>query len=96
MELIKKQINIDECISHKAGTLSFIPCDKSVFVSETDELSGITSGVSNYGHFVCDLSGETGVIKYLDIIDRYNYIKNILRVKKRHDVSFFEGKRRDL
>ena len=69
MEIIKKQISIDACRSHKQGLLPFV-----------HSVSGeVTSGTSNYGHFVCDLSGGTNIIKYLDIIRRYNELKEIIR-----------------
>ena len=68
MKKIKKEISIDKCRSHKNGLLPFVQYGTG----------NIVSGMSNYGHFVCDLSGNTGVIKYLDLIRRYNTSKNIL------------------
>lgn len=68
MKKIKKEISIDKCRSHKNGLLPFVQYGTG----------NIISGMSNYGHFVCDLSGNTGVIKYLDLIRRYNTSKNIL------------------
>lgn len=73
MEIIKKQISIDDCRSHKPGLLPFIHSISGTFVT------GTSIENNNYGHFVCDLSGSTGVIRYLDIIGRYNEIKTILR-----------------
>lgn len=83
MELIQKEISIDVCKSHKFGKLPYIECDPINFISNNDVTSGITSGDSNYGQFVCDLkkvdeSGNSIVIKYLDIIDKYNASRKIL------------------
>lgn len=73
MEIIKKQISIDACRSHKPGLLPFVHSINGGIINDT------SSENHNYGHFVCDLSGTTGVFKYLDIIRRYNEIKEILR-----------------
>lgn len=106
MEIIKKQISIDACRSHKQGLLPFIHnngkplrIDKNgeiTYEEKDDEVinelikdkddnlifinSATTSANTNYGHFVCDLKLENGkVIKYLDIIRRYNELKEIIR-----------------
>ena len=55
METIKREISIDKCISHKAGHLPFVRFNDGNYV-----YSGITSGNSNYGHFVCDLGVKNG------------------------------------
>ena len=73
MEIIKKQISIDACRSHKQGLLPFIHSIDGEKIDNTSKEN------SNYGHFVCDLSRDTNVIKYLDIIRRYNEIKEIIR-----------------
>lgn len=73
MEIIKKQISIDACRSHKPGLLPFVHSINGEIINDTSNEN------HNYGHFVCDLSGATGVFKYLDIIRRYNEIKEILR-----------------
>lgn len=72
MEVIRKQINLDSCKSHRAGRLPHIDF-------ETGKL--ILSG-NNYGSFVCDLCHLTDkkyIIKYLDIISAYNFILEELR-----------------
>lgn len=74
MEIIKKQISIDACRSHKQGLLPYIHSISGSLIEETSKDN------NNYGHFVCDLSGTTGIIKYLDIIEKYNTIKKILRL----------------
>ena len=73
MEIIKKQISIDACRSHKQGLLPFIHSIRAERVDKTSNEN------TNYSHFVCDLSGETKVIKYLDIIRLYNELKEIIR-----------------
>ena len=61
MEIIKKQISIDACRSHKPGLLPFVHSINGEIINDTSNEN------HNYGHFVCDLSGATGVFKYLDI-----------------------------
>lgn len=73
MEIIKKQISIDACRSHKQGLLPFIHSIDGEKIDNTSKEN------SNYGHFVCDLSRNTNVIKYLDIIRLYNELKEIIR-----------------
>ena len=73
MEIIKKQISIDACRSHKQGLLPFIHSIRAERVDKTSNEN------TNYSHFVCDLSRNTNVIKYLDIIRYYNEIKEIIR-----------------
>ena len=73
MEIIKKQISIDACRSHKQGLLPFIHSIRAERVDKTSNEN------TNYSHFVCDLSNNTNVIKYLDIIRYYNEIKEIIR-----------------
>lgn len=73
MEIIKKQISIDACRSHKPGLLPFVHSINGEIINDTSNEN------HNYGHFVCDLSGATGVFKYLDIIRRYNELKEIIR-----------------
>ena len=49
MEIIKKQISIDACRSHKSGLLPFVHSNNGSFIEDT------SSANTNYGHFVCDL-----------------------------------------
>ena len=68
METIKKKISIDKSRSHKGGFLPFIQCETGEYIYED-----ITSGNSNYGHYVCDLgikiTGETkGSITYDNLL----------------------------
>lgn len=75
MEIIRKQISMDDSKSHKNGLLPFVR-DGKIILNVSDELN------YNYGQFVCDLlynendPNNSYVIKYLDIINGYNFIIN--------------------
>ena len=73
MEIIRKQISIDKCRSHKNGLLPFVRYNNGLIETNTSDED------TNYGHYACDLSGETNVIKYLDLIRHYNEINEIIR-----------------
>ena len=71
MEVIRKKISLDSCRSHKKGLLPFVDDGKIIF-----DFSDYPN--NNYGQFVCDLETGGYVIKYLDIINGYNFILNEL------------------
>jgi len=61
MEIIRKEISIDKCRSHKNGLLPFIQCGNGNHIS----------GKTNYGNFVCDL-GKKNNIRIGTIKTTYN------------------------
>ena len=65
MEIIKKIINLDELKSHRAGIIDFVPYGNITPIPEN----------GNYGGFVYDSNN----VKYLDVLKRYNTIREILR-----------------
>ena len=71
MEVVRKKISLDSCRSHKNGLLPFVDDGKIIF-----DFSDYPN--NNYGQFVCDLETGEYVIKYLDIINGYNFILNEL------------------
>ena len=88
MEIIRKTIYLDESKSHRPGLLPYIAFDSEEEITFVD--TGNTNG--NYGGFVCDIcsvsaytdenqvamSAITGVVRYLDIMRRYNAIQDII------------------
>lgn len=81
MDIIRKQISLDSCRSHKKGLLPFVD-DNGIVIDVTEKDN------FNYGGFVFDLEYEKCnnnnecekiSIKYLDIISCYNYIIDKLR-----------------
>lgn len=80
MEVIRKKISIDSCRSHKNGLLPFIDEGKiQIDIPNIYNEDGSKKYPNyNYGQFVCDLKTNGKVIKYLDIINAYNFILNEL------------------
>lgn len=76
MEIIRKTIKLHESRSYKPGLLPFVPYNSGI-----TDVNSIVSGVglTNYGGFVCDFSGDTGYVKYLDLARIYNDIQALLR-----------------
>lgn len=81
MDIIRKQISLDSCRSHRKGLLPFVD-DNGIVIDVTEKDN------FNYGGFVFDLEYEKCnnnnecekiSIKYLDIISCYNYIIDKLR-----------------
>lgn len=78
MEVIRKKISIDSCRSHKKGLLPFVDeGDIQIDIPNIYNEDGSKKYPNNnYGQFVCDLKTNGKVIKYLDIINAYNFIIN--------------------
>lgn len=77
MEVIRKKISLDSCRSHKKGLLPFVDGEiKTDIPNIVNEDGSLTYPNYNYGQFVCDLKIDGKVIKYLDIINAYNFIIN--------------------
>lgn len=77
MEIIRKIIKLHESRSYKPGLLPFVPYNSGI--TDGDSIVSCSDGLTNYGGFVCDFSGDTGYAKYLDLARIYNDIQVLLR-----------------
>lgn len=80
MDRIVKNICVDNCRSHRNGLLPFVLYNGDGGIYEVDG----TMRNGNYGQYVCDFtiySGDTEIsrLKYLDVINKYNFIQEQLR-----------------
>lgn len=77
MEIIRKTIKLHESRSYKPGLLPFVPYNSGI--TDVNSIVSSGDGLTNYGGFVCDFSGNTGYVKYLDLARIYNDIQALLR-----------------